>query len=345
MNARKLSVSGVVVVMAAALACSDKTAAPPTAPSVNNSASGDGSTLKASAPSPQSPANDAKLGGMPITFNATPATAEFAGGVPLEYRFQVMNGGGAVVAESGLMNGTSWTLGNELTAGNARHTWRVRAEYQGAAGPWSSPASFVSPDPALINDPLTNGRTVGRQNGGHFVAGGWQSDSLTDTIDYDIPTCASCTVEFDITNIGKKEGETFAKDLKWISMGEGGAFGDFNAFRNHPWKMHLEQRGDGDGSGMKLIWRNGDAGDGEPGDHTQKMDPGVDWRGDQVFHFVLRWTPAGFNISVNGRVWFEDGFGGHPYAPPSHRIQLGCSPRAESFPGIIFRNVKVTKNN
>ncbi len=48
--------------------------------------------------------------------------------------------------------------------------------------------------------------------------------------------------------------------------------GNFGAFRNHPWKMHLEQRGDGNGTGMKLIWRNGKAGDGEPGDHDTKID-------------------------------------------------------------------------
>src|SRR6185503_14049352 len=120
MNARKLSVFGVAVVMAAALACSDKTAAPPTAPSVNNSASSDGSTLKASAPSAQSPANDAKIANMPITFTSTTSAAQFAGGVPLQYRFQVLNGAGNVVADSGLMNTTTWSLGSELPTGNAR---------------------------------------------------------------------------------------------------------------------------------------------------------------------------------------------------------------------------------
>ena len=69
--------------------------------------------------------------------------------------------------------------------------------------------------------------------------------------------CISCTLEFDVTNFGRAQGAPALKDYKWISMGDGNTFGDFTAFRDHPWKMHLEQRSDGDGTGMKLIWRNG----------------------------------------------------------------------------------------
>ena len=126
------------------------------------------------------------------------------------------------------------------------------------------------------------------------------------------------------------------------------SFGDFGTFRNTPWKMHLEQRGDGDGTGMKLIWRNGDAGEGDPGDHTARNDHTIDWRGSDVYHFVFDWSPAGFTVSVgiNGgapRVWFQDGFAsGHPYTPPNHRVSLGCYPRSETQVGAIWRNVTVT---
>jgi hypothetical protein len=34
----------------------------------------------------------------------------------------------------------------------------------------------------------------------------------------------------------------------------------------------------------------------------------------------------------------------HWYEVAPLRIQLGCIPRAESFIGIIYRNVKVTKH-
>jgi hypothetical protein len=340
MQQRTLSLVCVATLIAAAMACSDKSESPaaPTPPTSS------GSDLKATAPSPQSPVNDQKVSSTPVTLTAGTATLQYASGGALQYRFQVLNGN-AVVATSGLMNSPTWTVSSTLV-GSQRHTWQVRAEYQGSAGPWSSAASFISPDPALISDALTDGRTVGIQRGGHFIPGqGWMSDSLTDGIDYDIKTCSNCTVEFDATNFGRKEGEGVQKDLKWITMGDAGAFGDFGSFRDHPWKMHLEQRADGDGTGMKLIWRNGAAGGGEPGDHTGRVDSGVDWRNDQVYHFKLTWNPSGFQVSVNGQVWFQDGFGGNAYAPPNHRVSLGCYPRAESFVGsTIFRNVKITEN-
>ena len=337
MKHRSLSFMCVSVLVAATVACNDSSKSPaePTPPA-------QGADLKASAPSPQSPVNDQKVSGQ-VTLTAGTATLQFGSGVALQYRFQVLNGS-TVVATSNLMNSPQWTVPTQL-AGNQRHTWQVRAEAQGAAGPWSSAASFIAPDPAIIDDPLTNGRTVGIQRGGQFIPGqGWQSTSLFDGIDYDIETCSNCTVEFDVTNFGKKEGEGFNRDLKWMSMGDASAFGDFATFRNHPWKMHLEQRGDGDGTGMKMIWRNGDAGEGDPGDHTGKLDSGPNWQSNQVFHFRVSWNPDGFTAAVNGQIWFEDGFNG-AYAPPRHRVSLGCYPRGESFVNsAIWRNVRITKN-
>ena len=129
---------------------------------------------------------------------------------------------------------------------------------------------------------MTNGSTVGTRHGGHFVFGdtsnGWQSDSLVDSIDYDIPTCNDCTAEFDVTNFGAGEGSSIQIDVKWFSMGDGSQMTPpgLNPFRDSPWKMHLEQRSDGDGTGMQVIWRNGAAdadtgGDPDYGDHRGKF--------------------------------------------------------------------------
>jgi hypothetical protein len=334
-----------VSALVASAACNSTTPAAPAPPANPNNAAPDGSTLKATAPTPQSPINDLKLTTTQVVLTAGPASTQFAAGVPLQYRFQVFNAANAMVQDSGLVSGTTWTVTAQLV-GNTRHTWRARPEYQGQAGPWSPIASFIAADPALIFDPLTNGTTVGVQIGGHFVVGqGWMADSVTDEIHYDLATpCTNCTLEFDVTNFGKGEGKPLEKDLKWISMGDASSWDNFIVFRNNPWKMHLEQRADYDGTGMKLIWRNGDLGDGEPGDHAQKLNAAVDWRSDQLFHFSLDWSPAGFSIKVNGEEWFQDGFGGNAYAPPQHRIGLGCRPRAETFAGsAIWRNVKLTK--
>src|SRR3954463_1028921 len=77
----------------------------PTAP--GSAATADGATLKATAPVPQSPISDQKLtgSGRP-TLTASAAKGTF-GDPPFQYHFQVMNSGGALVAESPLV-GTAW---------------------------------------------------------------------------------------------------------------------------------------------------------------------------------------------------------------------------------------------
>jgi hypothetical protein len=312
--------------------------------------------LKITAPTPQSPINNVRVETFTLpALTASTATPTEGGNITPQYRFQLFDDTGKQVAE-GLQAAPNWTplISPEF---DKTYTWQVRAEFQGDAGPWSAKASFLSPNGGYIRgseffDPLTNGRTVGRQIGGHFIAGqGWMSDHLTDAIDYLIPGCGTCTLEFDVTNFGKAEGKPFEKDVKWISMGDASAFNDFIAHRNHPWKMHLEQRADGDGTGMKLIWRNGGVGDGEPGDHTGKVDPAVDWRGNIVYHFTLTWNPGGFEIFIgemqpdgsviNNKRWFQDGFGGNAYIPPNFIVSLGTRSREETMINAIWRNIKM----
>jgi hypothetical protein len=185
---------------------------------------------------------------------------------------------------------------------------------------------------------------VGQRIGGLFVAGGWQSNSLTDAINWDVPTCVSCTLEFDVTNFGGQEGEPFQKDLKWVSMGDPNAFGDFGSFRDHPWKMHLVQRADWP-RGMEIIWRNGgtDPNGGDPGDHRIKLtDTPITFSSSAVYHFLLDWDTRGYSIAVNGITVMQDGWD-HWYEPPSLRVSLGCYPRADSFVGAVYRNVLLKK--
>src|SRR5262249_14624955 len=131
-------------------------------------------------------------------------------------------------------------------------------------------------------------------------------------------------------------------DRKIVSMGDANAFSSFAGFREHPWKMQLAQRSDGDGTGFEIIWRNGAAGDGDPGDHRIKiLFGGPDYRTDKVFHFKLEWTPGGYRISVDGVVYLEDGWR-LPFVPNPFRISFGCYPRNETFVGMIVSNVKLT---
>jgi hypothetical protein len=335
--------------LALAIACAKNTPNP-TSPTTSNggdtSSATDGFALKAGTPTAVSPtgggdAND------PFTLTASTTKGTYAD-LPLQYRFQVRSG--STVASEGIAGPVSGSTVSFTPTGlqpNTSYTWRVQATYKGASAQWSSDASFKTAgkfkNGANIFDPLLDGTTVGAAQGGRFIIGkGWQSASTTDGLIYDIPTCSNCRAEFDVTGFGKTEGAGIQKDLKWFTMGDGTTWGNFGAFRDHPWKMHLEQRADAD-RGMKLIWRNGDSGGGDPGDHTQRRDDTEDWNGGTVYHFVFDWTPGSLSISVNGHTWFVDGFS-RPYAPPNHRIELGCSPRSESFvDSATFSNFRLTQ--
>jgi hypothetical protein len=262
----------------------------------------------------------------------------------------VFNSANALVDDS-LEDGPTYDVQAELTT-DLQYTWQARAEtLNGDPGPWSARAGFIAPESAFLrgnqfSDPLKNGRTVGQQHGGVFIPNeGWRALSTSDGIDYDLTEpCSACVLEFDVTGFNTAEGASVFKDLKWITMGDAGTFGNFGAFRDHPWKMHLEQRSDGDGTGMKIIFRNGAAAHGEdPGDHEIKLGgTSIFWNDSTVYHFRLEWDGGGFGLFVDGELWMADSFE-QPYAPPNHRVSLGCWPRDETMWGAIFRNVRLRR--
>jgi hypothetical protein len=349
MSRNLFAVTGVAVLLGLTLACTkSSTPLSPTTPGTPSTSgtNSDDSTLKVSAPALQSPANDTKPNSATLVVSASAPL--FGAAMPLQYRFQVFNSANALIDEQ-VVSGTSYQVQADLTE-NQRYTWRARGEFQGEGGPWSPTGAFIAPESAFLNrelaDKLTNGKTVGVQLGGRFLPGqGWQSLSHYDSIYYDLtePCTDNCLLEFDITNIGEREGVNVEKDLKFLSMGNAGDFGSLWPFRQHDWKMHLEQRSDSS-SGMKVIWRNGGQGGGEPGDHEIKLpSTAINWESENVYHFAIEWATTGFVVRVNDHLIMRDGFGGHPYAPPKHRIMLGCTPRGESFNGIIYRNVRLRR--
>jgi hypothetical protein len=270
---------------------------------------------------------------------------------------------------------TTWTPPSNLLP-NFKYNWHARAKAANITDPtdWSKTETFVTNNQGFKNgfsiyDPLNNGTTVGARNGGQFITGangGWQANSLTDSIDYNIPTCNDCTAEFDVTNFGAGEGSSISVDVKWFSMGDGSQMSPpgLNPFRDSPWKMHLEQRSDGDGTGMQVIWRNGAAdadtgGDPEYGDHRGKYpNGGPNWGhsfDNKVWHFRIKWTPTSYEIFINelgkpDQRWFPGAGdsgrfgGGHSYSPGNMRVQFGCPGRSETMIGARFRNFKLSHN-
>lgn len=348
---QKVGLSAILFSAAIVVAC-DSASRPPSAPSQppGSDAAPDGSTLKIAAPTLVSPVNGVQIpAGIPLVLTLTNVSGEFAS-FPVTYEVEVRSAAGTLVANPRFPKSSGSTTSVTVSAplaGNTGYSWRVRATYSGRVGPWSSTGTFSTGQSAFISgsqvvDPLTTGSTVGRQRGGHFIVGeGWQADTLGDGIDYDITTCSNCRLEFDVTNVGN--GASNPGELKWVSMGDATTFNNFGLFRDSPWKMHLEQRSDGDGTGMEIIFRNGGTGSGSPGDNEIRNNTTANWQRNQVFHFVIDWTPAGFFVAVNGQVYLQGTFGGgRAYAPPSHRVSLGCYPRNETQRGAIFRNVTVT---
>src|SRR5438128_2447437 len=143
MERRPLALFGVAALTLGVFACTSAKA--PLSPSPTTSTAADGSTLKVTAPAPQSPVSDQRLSSAP-TLVAAAAASTTGVAVPLQYRFEVMGPTGALVQRSDLLSSPSWAVTGTL-AGLARHTWHVRAEYAGEAGPWSSAASFIAAEP------------------------------------------------------------------------------------------------------------------------------------------------------------------------------------------------------
>ncbi len=156
-----------------------KEAASPTAPgAVRPAVAGvtnpDGSLLKATAPTPQSPINGVKVPqGTPVTLVIANSTTPYTNLIALVYRFEVSDSAGAV-ADSVIVPSGSGTTSHTVTAGlngDQTYQWRARPEYQGLAGPWSTMASFVAPQnegynrPGALYDPLVNGKTIGTVGG------------------------------------------------------------------------------------------------------------------------------------------------------------------------------------
>jgi len=126
------------------IACSGTPATPTTptgAEGGSTAAAADGSTLKATAPVPLAPVNDARVGSRRPTLEWTESTGTYATIVP-SYEVEVSEDNRVVY--SIVVEGTSHQVNAESDFDRS-YAWRVRARQEGAVGPWSTPATFRSP--------------------------------------------------------------------------------------------------------------------------------------------------------------------------------------------------------
>jgi len=104
----------------------------------------DNSTLKVSAPTPTSPIDDVEIEEYKPEMTATNAEGQYINAGDLQYRFQVYDQDDNFIFDGLVAGGdgqTSATTEEELVE-DRRYTWRVRAEYGGFVGPWSTTAMF-----------------------------------------------------------------------------------------------------------------------------------------------------------------------------------------------------------
>jgi hypothetical protein len=351
MRRHKLALTIFTVFVAVALACS-RQAATPTSPSVAApaaaDAAADGSTLKATAPVPTSPINGVQVSDAQPTLTWSPSTTKVAAG-GLQYEFEVFNDANAKVS-GGVVGGTSVTVPTALDFGK-RHTWHVRATMQGANGPWSTLAQFVSAVGAYlqgneVRDPLTNGFTVGNAQGVTFLPGqGARLEARNSYIEYVLQTpLTDGEWSAEMTNVGNGPSDlNEAGKTKVFSMlqGDGVNVSD-NAYR-----VTLDKRPAVNQSAFRFTMRSRGRDAGEPNAGPQS------WNRANVYLFKFEWRGGRADASV-----FDGGVNGFlkaragtnystPYSPNPHIVRIGSvggRAGSETLPGVIVRNVWVSAN-
>lgn len=135
---------GVATGLLLAVACSQSPSSPSSTsagPVTTAGASADGSTLKATAPTHVSPANNELL----TTRRPTLVTQASSGTYvtrSYSYQFELQSDGGTPL-RTATVSTTSWTVPEDLGK-ETPYRWRVRATLDGTYGPWSSPWRFIT---------------------------------------------------------------------------------------------------------------------------------------------------------------------------------------------------------
>lgn len=358
---RKHWLAVVVCALAVAAACARQSGNPASPSAIlpgSTGAAPDGTTLKASAPVPQSPLNAFAIpSGSTPTLVIGNSTPQFAPTAALTYVFEVFNAAGTRIHASSPVSQsagatTSYALTTLALEGDARYSWRARAELSGTFGPWSSGvnASFVAPsnDGYIrgneLYDPLINGRTVGEIHGAvQFIPGlGVKLLDQTGYISYELQsTLFEGEFSILVTNLFKntKGGKT-----KLFAMGKG-----YSDIVENEYRMTVEKRGDPPGM---VAWRfiaRDDQVDTEGGEREI-----VDFDPAQTYFWQATWRSNYFNLLVNrggvaGQHHYEKGkhWEGRGYEPSPHVIYIGAPIGRSGLDGasvndVIIRQVWVS---
>jgi hypothetical protein len=346
-------------ILAVAVACgksAETPVAPSSVPTGTSDAASDGSTLKVSAPAPKSPINGQQPEGS-LVLTAGAAAGKFAPVSPLSYRFQILNAANAVVCNMLVAGGggdatiTPSSNGCSLEF-DAVYSWQVRAEMSGAAGPWSSKATFRSPAGAYLKgnelfDPLTNGPSaiISASRDVTWIPGqGVRLNSKESYVEWRLQqTCSDCEFSALMTNIGNGNEEWKTKVMSMLEEGT-------NVTENR-YRVTIDKRTDWVGQGARVrytICSGSHAGEcSEPTGGFQR------WNRSSTYFWNFKWGGGVSNLRVldggrNGteKANLSQGYD-HPYVPSPHLIRLGSVGGRggdDTNPGTIVWNVWVSPN-
>jgi hypothetical protein len=345
---RKVLLYTATALLGLGVACS-KSSPNPSSPSATvapeTEAAPDGSTLKVPAPTTTSPTGGGQVQD-PLTLVASTVSPKFGGTAALTYRFEVRSGSTVVASGTAAGSGSSVSF-MPVVEPDTSFTWRVRAESQGAFGPWSSDASFRSPEGAYIRgnevrDPMTIGRTVGTPFGATRVTPqGFQLMTQSSHVRYQIDTLEAG--EFSLMVTGVDEGNPGDK-TKILSMQEG--TGDITA---NDYRFTAEKRGADyflpGATTFRIITGGGD----EPHDGARLP---VAYSDERWYFWKATWAHNFAQLDVRedgptGRVIYSQRVATHhAYRPVPHMVYLGApvgraGPIDASVPGAIYKNVYV----
>ncbi|HSF20064.1 MAG TPA: hypothetical protein VLK65_31395 [Vicinamibacteria bacterium] len=186
---------------------------------------------------------------------------------------------------------------------------------------------------SFVDDPLTNGRSVGQVTGGRFVSSGWQVLNRSDFIRYVVPTLSNGFVEWD--NLGlapfNPQPDLYTLFGMWDST-KGG-------YRENPFRVDVRKL-DTNGHNPPYV-RMRFISSGEQHDVGFNF---LDWDPNHAYSWRVEWGPTSLGnearVFLDGQLVMRTAYGPR-YEPQEHWIEMGVEERSESIVGIVYRNVRI----